>query len=102
MVLLTLIKSIGIEANYLELFFMQWMVYLAMAFVPTPGASGGAEAAFYFVYKSILPESLLGIVVAGWRIITYYYILLLGVVLLQIGRLLQSSLRKKEAVTNRL
>ncbi|MEO1627809.1 MAG: lysylphosphatidylglycerol synthase transmembrane domain-containing protein, partial [Bacteroidota bacterium] len=86
-VLLALVAALGVEANFLGLFFLQWMVYIAMTLVPTPGASGGAEAAFYLIYQTLLPSSVIGLASAGWRIITYYFILFLGLVFLQFGQI---------------
>jgi glycosyltransferase 2 family protein len=62
-------------------FLLQWVVFTALNFVPTPGASGGAEAAFVLVYSALLPESVIGIATAGWRFLTFYVQLALGSVI---------------------
>ncbi|MFL5385959.1 MAG: YbhN family protein [Longimicrobiaceae bacterium] len=62
-------------------FLLQWVVFTAMNFVPTPGASGGAEAAFVLVYSALLPASVIGIATAGWRFLTFYVQLALGSVI---------------------
>jgi uncharacterized protein (TIRG00374 family) len=62
-------------------FLLQWVIFTAMNFVPTPGASGGAEAAFVLVYGALLPERVIGIATAGWRLLTFYFQLTLGSVL---------------------
>jgi uncharacterized protein (TIRG00374 family) len=62
-------------------FLLQWVVFTALAFVPTPGASGGAEAAFVLVYSALLPASVIGIATAGWRFLTFYVQLALGAVI---------------------
>lgn len=62
-------------------FLLQWVIFTAMNFVPTPGASGGAEAAFVLVYSALLPEGVIGIATAGWRLLTFYFQLTLGAVL---------------------
>jgi uncharacterized protein (TIRG00374 family) len=59
-------------------FLLQWVVFTALNFVPTPGASGGAEAAFVLVYSALLPASVIGIATAGWRFLTFYVQLALG------------------------
>jgi hypothetical protein len=59
-------------------FLLQWVVFTALNFVPTPGASGGAEAAFVLVYSALLPEAVIGIATAGWRFLTFYVQLALG------------------------
>lgn len=55
----------------------QVFVAMVSAFVPLPGASGGAEGSFYlffgmFFKTAIIPAILL------WRIITYYFNILFG------------------------
>jgi uncharacterized membrane protein YbhN (UPF0104 family) len=62
-------------------FLLQWAVFTALNFVPTPGASGGAEAAFVLVYSALLPARVIGIATAGWRMLTFYFQLALGSVL---------------------
>jgi glycosyltransferase 2 family protein len=62
-------------------FLLQWVIFTAMNFVPTPGASGGAEAAFVLVYSALLPARVIGIATAGWRLLTFYFQLTLGSIL---------------------
>ena len=63
----------------------QVFVAMVSAFVPLPGASGGAEGSFYIFFgmffgPAILPAILL------WRIITYYANILFGAVFAYIGK----------------
>ena len=51
---------------------LQWVVFTLMTLVPTPGAAGGAEAAFYFIYSPFLPREVIGLATAGWRFLTFY------------------------------
>lgn len=83
-ILVVLVLALDIHEHLLELFTLQWMVYLSMSLVPTPGATGGAEVIFYYVFKNFLPEQLLGIIVASWRFLTYYLMMVLALLLLQI------------------
>lgn len=62
-------------------FLLQWVVFTAMSVVPTPGGSGGAEAAFVLVYSALLPDEVIGIATAGWRFLTFYVQLALGSVI---------------------
>jgi uncharacterized protein (TIRG00374 family) len=62
-------------------FLLQWVIFTGMMFVPTPGASGGAEAMFYVVYQALLPAGMIGIVTATWRMLTFYLSLALGSVI---------------------
>jgi hypothetical protein len=72
---------LGAPVDPLLFFLLQWVIFTAMLFVPTPGASGGAEAAFYLVYSALLPASVVGIATAGWRLLTFYLQLSLGAIL---------------------
>lgn len=72
---------LGAEVDPVLFFLLQWVVFTVMLFVPTPGASGGAEAAFYLVYSALLPGRITGLMTAGWRFLTFYLQLALGAVL---------------------
>ena len=69
---------LGASVDPVLFFLLQWVVFTAMMFVPTPGASGGAEAAFYLVYSALLPAQVIGLATAGWRFFTFYLQLGLG------------------------
>ena len=69
------------RADPVLFFLLQWVIFTAMNFVPTPGASGGAEAAFVLVYGALLPARVIGIATAGWRLLTFYFQLTLGSIL---------------------
>ncbi|HEU0052898.1 MAG TPA: lysylphosphatidylglycerol synthase transmembrane domain-containing protein [Longimicrobium sp.] len=72
---------LGARPDPVLFFLLQWVIFTAMLFVPTPGASGGAEAAFYLVYSALLPSGIIGIATAGWRLLTFYVQLALGSVI---------------------
>ncbi|HYJ78437.1 MAG TPA: lysylphosphatidylglycerol synthase transmembrane domain-containing protein [Longimicrobiaceae bacterium] len=80
-VLTALALFLGVRADPVLFFLLQWVIFTTMLFVPTPGASGGAEAAFMLVYSALLPAGLIGIATAGWRMLTFYVLLALGAVL---------------------
>jgi glycosyltransferase 2 family protein len=69
---------LGARVDPVLFFLLQWVIFTAMMFIPTPGASGGAEAAFYLVYEALLPAGVIGIATAGWRMLTFYFQLALG------------------------
>jgi uncharacterized protein (TIRG00374 family) len=69
---------LGYRVDPLLFFLLQWVIFTAMLFIPTPGASGGAEAAFLLVYSALLPGRVIGLVTAGWRFLTFYLPLGLG------------------------
>ncbi len=74
--------ALGLHENPLRLFFLQWFVFGVMAFVPLPGAALGAESAFYFVYNGTLPDWSIGVMTAGWRFFTFYFLVIVAAVAL--------------------
>ena len=53
---------------------------LTLAFVPTPGSSGGAEAVFLVIFKDVFDDLFWPLLV--WRIATYYVYLIQGLLVL--------------------
>jgi uncharacterized membrane protein YbhN (UPF0104 family) len=76
-----LILGLEIQTNHIGLFLRQWFVFAAMVFMPTPGATGGAELTFYYLFENVLPADLIAIVIAAWRFLTYYLIMLVAVLI---------------------
>ena len=72
------------EATLAPLFvFIQSIICsLSLAFVPTPGSSGGAEGIFMFVFAGVFTESGLFWPLLVWRMATYYVYLLQGLLVL--------------------
>lgn len=81
---------LGAPVNPVLFFLLQWVVFTVMLFIPTPGASGGAEAAFYLVYSALLPGRVIGLMTAGWRFLTFYLQLTLGALLFTLLGALES------------
>lgn len=73
-----LIKGLGVDAPLTQVFCVTMTIYLVMAFVPTPGSSGGAEFGSALFFAQILPSKLLGVFVVVWRLVTYYFTLAVG------------------------
>jgi glycosyltransferase 2 family protein len=76
-----LLLGLGIAPRPLLFMALQVIVFALLAFVPTPGGAGGAEALFSVIYRSFLPAETIGIVTAGWRFFTFYFLLLLAAAL---------------------
>ena len=72
-----LAAGLGVPVEPVRFWLLQWVVFTAMTLVPTPGAAGGAEAAFALAYGGILPAELMTWLMLGWRAVTFY--LLVGV-----------------------
>lgn len=80
-VITALAAFLGAPVDPFLFFALQWMVFTLMSFVPTPGAAGGAEAAFLLVFGAVLPREVIGVATAGWRFLTFYLQLVLGALL---------------------
>ena len=76
-----LLASMGIPVRPILFMVLQVFVFALMTLVPTPGAAGGAEVMFSLMYRSFLPAGAIGLVTAGWRFLTFYFLLLLAAVL---------------------
>ncbi len=64
---------------------LQWLCFTCMTMMPTPGAAGGAEASFVLVFGRELPEPLLPLAVASWRLLTFYALNIAGLAALLVG-----------------
>jgi len=94
-VLVVILHAFNIDFETVQIYIRQWVVYVTMLFIPTPGASGGAEASFLLIFGKSIPSNITYLVVSVWRLFTYYFILLTAV-LLYTG--LTLMLRKEEEV----
>jgi len=82
-VLIILLYALDIAFKPFQVYIQQWIVYLTMIFIPTPGASGGAEATFYLIFEKQLPRDLLPLIISTWRFFMYYLMLFVAVFLVQ-------------------
>jgi glycosyltransferase 2 family protein len=80
-VISALAAFLGAPVDPVLFWLFQWVVFTFMAFVPTPGATGGAEAAFFLIYGSFLPERVIGLATSGWRFLTFYLQLAIAAIL---------------------
>ncbi|MBD3289627.1 flippase-like domain-containing protein [candidate division KSB1 bacterium] len=94
-ILIVLLYGLGFDINPVKIFFLQWVILVLLLFVPTPGATGGAEASFYFIFRNIIPGSTIGFIMPAWRFMTYYLTLGLGTVVFMM--LNYFSMRKEKA-----
>lgn len=68
-----LIAYLGYPVQPLLFWLLQWVVFTLMTMIPTPGAAGGAEAAFYVIYSAFIPAEAIGLATTGWRFLTFYF-----------------------------
>jgi uncharacterized protein (TIRG00374 family) len=71
-VIAALAAFLGVRFDPVLFWLLQWVVFTIMMFVPTPGATGGAEVAFTAVYGTLLPAGMIGLATAAWRFFTFY------------------------------
>lgn len=90
-----LLRQMGSDASAFQIFCLSMTVYLVMAYVPTPGASGGAEVGSAIFFSPFLPAKVLGTFVVVWRVVTYYLTLFAGGVLVVIDTVVHSYKRIK-------
>ncbi len=81
--------------NHLVVFARQMILWLLMVVSPTPGGSGVSEYAFKEYYTDIFSSaSAIIFVTFVWRIISYYFYLLLGILI--IPNWIKKSFKKKQ------
>ncbi len=85
--------GLGLNPDPVAFFLMQWLVYMLMNFVPTPGAIGGAEVMFILVFRGAIPPELLPAASAAWRFVSTYLMLIVAAILMVLVQ--KPSLRKK-------
>ncbi|MGL4607212.1 MAG: lysylphosphatidylglycerol synthase transmembrane domain-containing protein [Eubacteriaceae bacterium] len=75
-------RAIGLRSETIfSIICLQSILYVAVAFIPTPGAAGGAEAGFLLIFGGIY-GAMAPIAMILWRIITFYFIIMFGGVFL--------------------
>ena len=82
-----LLASMGIPVRPVLFMVLQVFVFALMTLVPTPGATGGAEMMFSLMYRAFLPAGTIGLVTAGWRFLTFYFLLILAALLSLVFRM---------------
>ena len=72
------LSGIGVKVPYAAVFATSMSLYLVMAYVPTPGASGGAEIGSAALFATMIPSRVLGVFVLLWRLVTFYLTMAVG------------------------
>ncbi|HKL12700.1 MAG TPA: lysylphosphatidylglycerol synthase transmembrane domain-containing protein [Halanaerobiales bacterium] len=78
MIMPVVLMSFGAEPHFLQAYIMQTIFYLMLPYSPTPGASGVAELGFASLFVAFIPSDIVGLVTFGWRLFTFYTILVIG------------------------
>ena len=80
-----LLYGLGLEIDPVRGLVLQWSCFTFMALVPTPGAMGGAELVFLSLFAGEVPTEVLALLMGAWRVLTFYLLNLIGLVVLLAG-----------------
>ncbi|MDZ7265754.1 MAG: flippase-like domain-containing protein [candidate division KSB1 bacterium] len=69
--LVVLLEGLRQNLDAVQVMVSQWLLFMVMNFMPSPGAVGGAEFGFLLLYRGILPPNFVGVLSAAWRVLTF-------------------------------
>ena len=75
-----LMHSVNLSYNFLQTLAIQAIFTFLLYFIPTPGASGVAEGGGAFLFATLMPQHMAGIMAFVWRVFTEYISIFMGVV----------------------
>ena len=78
-ILAVLLISLNVDFTWFDMFIKQWLITVSMLVFPTPGAAGGSEAAFLYIFKNEVSGDLANLIVSSWRFFTYYFTLIIAI-----------------------
>lgn len=61
------------KASLIDILAVQSLLYMAVNFIPTPGNSGASEGGFYLMFGFIFPSPIILYAIILWRLIVYYF-----------------------------
>lgn len=65
--------SLGLTgSSFLTLITLQALLFVSVAFIPTPGSAGASEGGFYLLFSAVFTQNTLAGGVLLWRGISYY------------------------------
>jgi uncharacterized protein (TIRG00374 family) len=73
-----IIWAMGLEVMYVECVLIQALFLFLLYFIPTPGGSGAAEGGAAMIFSIFVPWSVAGVLGLGWRFLTEYTGIILG------------------------
>ena len=79
-----LVLGLGLKADFVLFFLLQWVIFTTMTLIPTPGAVGGAEVTFALVFTGIVPPAVLPLLVGAWRFVTFYMLIAIGAIFMAV------------------
>ncbi|KAA3612293.1 MAG: UPF0104 family protein [Calditrichaeota bacterium] len=88
--------GLGFSPGVVEFFLLQWLVFMLLNIVPTPGAIGGAEMVFVYIFEGFIPAGSLAIAASYWRFVSTYLQLLVAALILVLFERPEFNLHKKQ------
>ena len=82
----TLMLGLNIYVNPFYVVVTSAYVMLIDSLIPTPGSTGGLEYGFMSFFKTFIKGSKLSIIMIVWRIVTYYFGIIVGAIALNIHK----------------
>jgi uncharacterized protein (TIRG00374 family) len=76
-----MIWAVGMDVMYVECVLIQALFLFMLYFIPTPGGSGAAEGGAAMIFSVFVPWSVAGMLGVGWRFLTEYTGILLGLII---------------------
>ena len=74
-----ILMGLGEKPYFIESFIIQIIIAILMMIPLTPGSSGIAEISATSLYSLFIPSAIVGVFVVLWRLILYYFNILIGV-----------------------
>jgi uncharacterized protein (TIRG00374 family) len=68
----------AVNINYIQSVAYTTVLYTAVSYMPTPGATGIAEGVFYSLFSGIIPGTFIMVALLLWRVSSYYLTVVLG------------------------
>lgn len=66
-------RALGLSgSSFLSIITLQALLFVSVAFIPTPGSAGASEGGFYLLFSTVFTQNTLAGGVLLWRGISYY------------------------------
>ncbi|MCK5129644.1 MAG: flippase-like domain-containing protein [Clostridiales bacterium] len=85
------------EKTIIDLITMQSFLYLAVSFVPMPGAAGASEGGFYLFFSAYFTKVPVFVAMLVWRFLSYYTILIVGSLLVVVDEVINLKKQKNDS-----
>jgi hypothetical protein len=76
-----LIKSLGYNMPVTTIIGYQIVITFIMYFAPTPGSTGIAEGAYFYIFSSFIKQNDMVVLIATWRFFTIYIGMIIGLLI---------------------